>query len=98
MEGNERVMKVCFILEHFYPHIGGGETMFKEYTSRLVKLGCEVKVATSNSGGVTGQVFYYNVAVTLFPWPSFFGRPIPRSKELYEFVKWADVVHAAILP
>ncbi len=91
-------MKVCFILEHFYPHIGGGETMFKEYTSRLAKLGCEVKVATSNSGGVNGKVFYDNVEVHHFPWQGFFGHPIPRPKDLYPFVEWADVVHAAILP
>jgi glycosyltransferase involved in cell wall biosynthesis len=91
-------MKVCFILEHFYPHIGGGETMFKEYTSRLVKLGCEVKVATSNSGGVTGKAIYDDVEVQHFPWPGFFGHPIARPRDLYPFVEWADMVHAAILP
>jgi glycosyltransferase involved in cell wall biosynthesis len=91
-------MKVCFILEHFYPHIGGGETMFKEYTTRLVEMGCEVKVATSNSGGVTGKAFYEGVEVHHFPWRGLYGHPIPNPKDLHEFVEWADVVHAAILP
>ena len=91
-------MKVCFILEHFYPHIGGGETLFKEYTTRLVEMGCEVKVATSNSGGVTGKAVYDGVEVHHFNWPGLFGHPIPNPRDLYRFVEWADVVHAAILP
>jgi glycosyltransferase involved in cell wall biosynthesis len=91
-------MKVCFILQHFYPHIGGGETMFKEYTTRLVEMGCEVKVATSNSGGVTGKAFYDGVEVHHFNWKGAFGHPIPNPKDLRDFVEWADVVHAAVLP
>jgi glycosyltransferase involved in cell wall biosynthesis len=91
-------MKVCFILEHFYPHIGGGETLFKEYTTRLVEMGCQVKVATSNSGGVTGRAVYDGVEVHHFDWKGLFGHPIPNPKDLHEFVEWADVVHAAILP
>lgn len=72
--------------------------MFKEYTTRLVELGCEVKVATSNSGGITGKAFYDGVEVHHFAWKGFFGHPIPALKDLGEFVEWADVVHAAILP
>ncbi|MBI3653976.1 MAG: glycosyltransferase family 4 protein [Acidobacteria bacterium] len=91
-------MKIGFVLEHFYPHIGGGETMFKEYTSRLVELGCEVKVATSNSGGVTGRAVYEGVEVQHFPWRGFFGHPIPRPRDIDEVAAWADILHGAIFP
>ena len=90
-------MKVCFVLENFYPHIGGAETLFKEYTAGLAKAGCEVKVVTSNSGGVNGKVFYDGVEVNHFPWRGFFGHPVPNPKDLREFVEWSDVVHTATL-
>jgi glycosyltransferase involved in cell wall biosynthesis len=91
-------MRICFVLEHFYPYIGGAETMFKEYTTRLVELGCEVKVATSNSGGVTGRAVYDGVEVHHFPWKGFFGHPIPKPKDIHEFASWADIIHGATFP
>jgi glycosyltransferase involved in cell wall biosynthesis len=91
-------MKICFVLGHFYPHIGGGETMFKEYATRLVEAGCEVKVITSNSGGITGKAIYDGVETHHFNWRSAFGHPIPNPRDLYPFVQWADLVHTAILP
>ena len=72
--------------------------MFKEYTTRLVELGCEVKVATSNSGGITGRVVYDGVEVHHFPWRGFFGHPIPNPKDVYEFASWADIIHGATFP
>src|SRR6266852_581195 len=88
-------MKICFVLEHFYPHIGGGETMFREYAARLVKAGCEVKVITSNSGGIEGRALYDGVETYHFRWPILFGHPVPRSRDLFEFAEWSDVIHAA---
>ncbi len=86
-------MKICFILEHFYPHVGGVETEFWEFTRRLVTLGCQVRVITSNSGGVTGQHEYDGVSVWHLPWKGLFGHPCARSKDLEAHVAWADVVH-----
>ena len=86
-------MKICFVAEHFPPHIGGGEKMFKEYSVRLTQAGCEVKVVTSNSGGLTGTFIEDGVEIHRFAWKSFFGHPVPRKKDLQDFVKWSDVVH-----
>jgi glycosyltransferase involved in cell wall biosynthesis len=91
-------MKICFVLGHFYPHIGGGETMFKEYATRLVEAGCDVKVITSNSGGITGKAVYDGVETHHFNWLNAFGHHIPNPRDLYPFVQWADLVHTAILP
>ena len=69
--------------------------MFREYASRLVKAGCEVRVVTSNSGGVEGKASYDGVDTFHFRWPSLFGHPVPRSRDLLEFAEWSDVVHTA---
>ncbi|HEX5735107.1 MAG TPA: glycosyltransferase family 4 protein [Blastocatellia bacterium] len=86
-------MKVCFVLEHYHPHVGGAETITRGMTSWLVKLGCEVKVITSNSGGIDGMSLHDGVEVYHFPWRSFFGHPVPDLKDMYETVEWADIVH-----
>jgi glycosyltransferase involved in cell wall biosynthesis len=86
-------LKICFIAEHFPPHLGGGEKMFKEYSARLAQMGCEVKVITSNSGGLTGRFIEDGAEIHRFPWKSFFGHPVPRKGDLQEFVAWSDIVH-----
>jgi glycosyltransferase involved in cell wall biosynthesis len=40
-------MKILFVLEHYYPNIGGVEKLFKELTEELVKKGHDVKVITT---------------------------------------------------
>jgi len=90
-------VKVCFVLENFYPHIGGAETLFKEYTAKLAEAGCEIKVVTSNSGGVNERSYYDGVEVHHFPWRGLFGHPVPKSKDLREFIDWSDIVHTATL-
>jgi len=87
------LVKICFILEHFHPHVGGVETEFWEFSRRLVSIGCDVRVITSNSGGVTGERTYDGVAVWHYPWSGLFGHPCPRSADVREHVAWADVVH-----
>lgn len=89
-------MKICFILEHFFPHIGGSEMMFMEMAHHLTQMGCEVKVATSHSGGILGRRSYGRVEVHYFPWRNLWGHPVPKKKDLTDFVKWADIVHTSI--
>lgn len=40
-------MKILFVLENFYPNIGGVETLFKSLTERLVREGHQVMVITT---------------------------------------------------
>jgi glycosyltransferase involved in cell wall biosynthesis len=86
-------MKICFILEHFYPHVGGVETVFFEYAKRLSEKNIQIKVVTSNSGGITGYKKIDNFEVFHLDVPSFFGHPILSTKEITPFVEWADIVH-----
>jgi len=43
-------MKILFILENFYPYIGGAETLFKSLADELTKKGHNVTVLTSHPG------------------------------------------------
>jgi glycosyltransferase involved in cell wall biosynthesis len=86
-------VKICFVLEHYYPHVGGVETEFLEFSRRLVSLGCEVRVITSDSGGVSGHQIHENVETWHHPWKGLFGHPCPRAKDIEEHVVWADIVH-----
>lgn len=40
-------MKILFVLEHFYPYIGGAEKLFYELSSKLAEKGFEVIVVTT---------------------------------------------------
>ena len=40
-------MKILFVLENYYPNIGGVETLFKNLVDQLVKEGCEAVIVTT---------------------------------------------------
>ncbi|MEQ8702342.1 MAG: glycosyltransferase family 4 protein [Phaeodactylibacter sp.] len=40
-------MKILFVLEHFYPYIGGAEKLFYELTTSLAKAGHQIAVVTT---------------------------------------------------
>ncbi|MBT8189525.1 MAG: glycosyltransferase family 4 protein, partial [Bacteroidia bacterium] len=46
-KGITKKMKILFILENYYPNIGGVETLFKNLSESLVKNGYEVTVLTN---------------------------------------------------
>lgn len=86
-------MKICLVTEHFPPHIGGVEIVFREYAKRLSERKHEVKVVTSNSGGFTGTKQLENFEVEYVSCKSFFGHPIIPCKKIEKYGKWADIIH-----
>ena len=89
-------MNILFIVEHFYPHIGGAEKLLLDLATSLIKQGQNVIVLTSNSGGITGKHSINGVEIHSFDWKSFFGHPIPNKSDIYEYIEWADIVQTAI--
>ena len=90
-------MKICYVLPHFYPYVGGGEQIFYDMVQGLLRRGHEIRVLARNVGDeylghktVNGMEVYY------FPWKSMFGHPLIPSKDIEEHIKWCDVVHASI--
>lgn len=86
-------MKVCLVVGHFFPHIGGVEKLFLDFAKGIQNAGHEVRVITSNSGGVTGRNEFEGIDTYYYPWKIFCGHPIPRIRDLEEHIKWADMVH-----
>ena len=75
-------MKVCFVVPHFYPHIGGGEKAMLDYIIAMKKYNIEVRVLTSSSGGVVGHKEYEGIDIYYYDWKVLFGHPLVRRKDL----------------
>ncbi len=87
-------MKILFVLENYYPHIGGVEIIFKNLCERLAKKGHEVIVLTHRLPNTKKEEIINDVKIVrvrcmdsryLFTFAS-----IPKAISL---AKWADVIH-----
>ncbi len=61
-------MKILFVLDQYYPHVGGVEILFKNLAENLVKEGNECCILTTkinktnNFEIIKGLFFFYNVS------------------------------------
>ena len=62
---------VLFVLDHFYPHVGGGETLFFELTRALAARGWQVTVVTLRSPGMPREERLDGVRVVRVSTPPF---------------------------
>lgn len=89
-------MKLLFVLEHYYPHRGGGETLFKLLTEKLASEGHECHVITCRLKGTKkyeklNGVYIHRVKVPYWKdryWFTFFAIP-----EVYKLAKKCDLIH-----
>jgi glycosyltransferase involved in cell wall biosynthesis len=87
-------MKILFILENFYPHIGGVEVLFKNLTEGLVKKGHEVMVLTHKLKGT--KDFELMNGVKIFRIETFQSRylfTIFSLRKAVKLAKKADIIH-----
>lgn len=90
-------MKICFVLPHFYPYVGGGERIFYDMVKGLLAKGHEIRVLARNVGSeYMGHKTVEGMEVWYFPWKSLFGHPLIPAKDIEEHIRWCDVVHASI--
>ena len=89
-------VKICMIVPHFLPHIGGGEQLYYDIAKGLKKEGHKVRVVTSDSGGVKGHSQYDGIDTYYYPWKIRFGHPVVCMADLDKHVKWADIVHTTM--
>lgn len=89
-------MKVCMVVPHFLPHIGGGEQLYYDIAKGLIENGYEVRVITSSSGGVKGNKPYEGVDAYYYDWSMFCGHPIVRFEDIKMHIEWADVIHTTM--
>lgn len=91
-------LKICYVMPHFYPHIGGGEQAFLDTIVNLKKIhkNVEARVITSASGGIIGLHEYMDIPIYSYQWNMFCGHPIVNKKDLKEHIEWADIVHVGV--
>lgn len=86
-------MKICYVVAHFSPYVGGVENLFMEYAKGMLENGHEIRVITSNSGGIDGRSVQNGIDVYHYKWKIIFGHPLCKAGDLNEHIKWADIVH-----
>ena len=91
-------LPICYVMPHFYPHIGGGEQAFLDTIYNLKNLypNVEARVITSSSGGIVGKHEHMGIEIISYPWKILFGHPIVNKKDLEEHITWADIVHVGV--
>ena len=88
-------LRLVIIIENFFPHIGGVEKFFLDLAKGLLKEGVDVRIVTSNSGGITGFHEFEGVDVYSYSWFTFSDHALPSLTDLEEHVCWADIVHTS---
>ncbi len=89
-------MKILFVLDQYYPHVGGVETLFKNLAENLVKEGNECCILTTKINKTNNFEIIKGVKISRISvpkkadkyWFAFFS--IPKAIKLG---KWADVIH-----
>ncbi len=90
-------MKICFVLPHFYPYVGGGERIFYDMAKGLAQRGHKIRVIARNVGKeYLGHKKVEGLDVWYLPWKSMFGHPLIPAGDLEEHIAWCDIVHASI--
>lgn len=90
-------MKICYVLPHFYPYVGGGERIFYDMVKGFLPRGHEIRIlAESIDEEYTGHKIVEGMDVYYYPWKELFGHPLIPSKDIAEHIQWCDVVHASI--
>ncbi|MFA6553690.1 MAG: glycosyltransferase family 4 protein [Patescibacteria group bacterium] len=56
-------MKVLYVLEYYYPHVGGVETLFKELAEGCVQHGHQARVITASLGNTPSKEYINGVEI-----------------------------------
>ena len=89
-------MKVCYILSHFYPYVGGAEQAFFDLMQVLVKKNIEIRVITTSVNGKNEHLKYKDLDIYYYNWKQLMGHPLVKEKDIIDHIKWADVVNTAV--
>ena len=89
-------MKICFIIEYYPPHIGGGETLFKTLAEGLVEHGHQCDVITCRLPGTEKYEIKNGVKIYRVNVPGFADRHWFTFLAIYKSIKIsldADIIH-----
>jgi D-inositol-3-phosphate glycosyltransferase len=92
-------MRILFVLDYYYPHIGGGEVVFQHLAEGLVNRGHIVKVITSNSiNGLPKKEFNNGVEIERINTPKSGDRylfSILSARSVFRAARQTDVIHTS---
>ena len=87
-------MKILFVLENFYPNIGGVETLFKSLTEQLVKEGHEVTVITTRlNKDMPTQEMMNGVSIRRYPFFNRYTFTLFAVFPIMRHIRGYDIVH-----
>ena len=89
-------MKVCYVLSHFYPYVGGAEQAFFDLMQVLVEKDVEIRVVTTSVNGKNEHIKYKNLDIYYYNWKQLMGHPLVKKSDIIEHIEWADVVNTAV--
>lgn len=90
-------MKICMVLPHFYPYVGGGEKLFYDLALGLIERGHEVRIVTEKvNDDYSGHKIVDGLEIWYCDWKEMFGHPLPRKYDIEPHIKWCDLVHTSI--
>jgi glycosyltransferase involved in cell wall biosynthesis len=92
-------MKICFLLEYYYPHIGGAEILFQHLAEGLVLAGHSCEVVTSRLPGTPLEETINGVRIHRIAVPRFGDRywfTLASLHAAWKFVRNADIVHTMV--
>lgn len=87
-------MKILFVLEHFYPYVGGSEKLFLELTTSLVKQGVEVIVVTTQfDANLPLEELHDGVKIVRVKCYNRFGFTFLSLWKILKYSKGCDLIH-----
>lgn len=89
-------LTVVFVLEHYYPHVGGVETLFAQLAEALARIGHRAVVVTSRFPGTASTEIYNGVEIHRSWCPPIVRRyafMITSLPKLFRVASRANVVH-----
>jgi len=89
-------LRVLFIVEHYYPYIGGAEELWKSLAESLVNNGYEVKVITTLfKSKLPAKEVIGGVEVIRLKVGNRFGFTFLSIPSCVKWAKWADIIHTS---
>lgn len=89
--------KILFVVEYYYPHVGGGETLYQTVAEGLAEKGCEVAVVTTGLPEVKKEEILNGVKLYRIPTPKILGGhywfTFLSFPKLFSLAKSYDVIH-----
>jgi D-inositol-3-phosphate glycosyltransferase len=89
--------KILFVVEYYYPHVGGGEILYQTVAEGLARKGCEVGVITTRFRNTKKEELFHGVKLYRILTPKIFGThywftflALPK---IFRLANRYDVVH-----